>query len=404
MAGWLCATRWEPGLDGLFFAPTLGQLQRTIVKAFTDTVARPGAYRIVASGPNPRIEVPLPGGRGTSTIYLLSGEENTAARIEGLNLAWVAGDELQDVNKSVWDRVAGRVRLRAAHRLRRFGAGLPESGTWLEEVLQIEPTPGLQWVRGATRDNPHLAESYIDNLRRTLPPNLYRSRVLGEFAPPEGLVYSTFAREHHVAPCDYVPGVRLLIGQDFNNSPMASVLMQDIGDCTHVIAEIVEAGTTEEHGAKLARLVEGLGVRRERGRFPSSAVVIVPDASGSSRQHATGDSDHAILARAGFALDGPAANPLIKDRDNAVLARLQTADGVRRLKIDPSCRRTIAALGGLKHRGRERSEHSHPIDALGYPIHWYHSIESTVAADAMKTFKDIAAAARESRAARREAR
>src|SRR5688572_27940575 len=62
-AAWLLATKYEPGLSGLFFAPTAGQLQRTLLKAWEERVARPGCYRVVTSGPNPRIEIPLPGGR-----------------------------------------------------------------------------------------------------------------------------------------------------------------------------------------------------------------------------------------------------------------------------------------------------------------------------------------------------
>jgi hypothetical protein len=375
-AGYLSATDWEPGLDGFFFAPTFGQLHRTIVKAFVDVVARPGSYRLISSGVNPRIEIPLPR-RRLSTIYLLSGEETTSARMEGINAAWGAGDELQDVRRSVWERAAGRIRHRQARRLRRWGSGLPESGTWLEEDLVVEPKPGLVWVQGQTMDNPHLSPAYVENLRRTLPPNLFKSRVLGQFASPEGMVYAPFSRETHVRPCPFNPALRVLIGQDFNNSPMASVILQEVGAETWVVGEVIEPGTTSEHAQKLKAWLKARGVEPDaRGRFPRERVVVVPDASGSQRQHATGASDHAILVEAGFALDGPAANPLIKDRDNALLARLQTADGVRHLFVDPSCRRTIAALSGLKHEGRARSEHGHACDALGYPVHRYHALET----------------------------
>jgi hypothetical protein len=373
-AGWMLATKWERGLDGLFFAPTSGQLQRTLLKAWEETVARPGSYLVTRSGSNPRIEIPLPGGR-VSTIYLLSGEEHAAARLEGLNLAWACGDELQDVEKGVWDRVIGRVRHKSAKLPRRFGAGLPESGTWLEDDLVTEPAPGVKWVQGQTADNPHLNPGYLENLRRTLPLNLFRSRGLGLFSTPSGTVYPLFSREKHVKPCPYQPALQLRIGQDFNNDPMSSVLLQDVGPETWVVGELVEAGTTGEHAAKLAAWCEARGIQRVGGRFPASRVVIVPDASGSSRQHATGTSDHAILQAAGFTLDGPLANPLVKDRDNAVLARLETADGVCRLFFDPSCRKTIAAFSGLKHKGRDRSEHSHPVDAAGYVVHRHHPLE-----------------------------
>src|SRR5690606_21612893 len=83
----------------------------------------------------------------------------------------------------------------------------------------------------------------------------------------------------------------------------------------------------------------------------------------------SGVSDHEYLRRAGFTLNAPSNNPLIKDRDNAVLGRLQNAKGERRLFFDPSARQTIESFASLLHKGRSRSPWSHLCDCVGYVIH-----------------------------------
>src|SRR5690606_7477633 len=106
------------------------------------------------------------------------------------------------------------------------------------------------------------------------------------------------------------------------------------------IGEIVTPGTTEEHAANLARRVEDLGIKKDPKKgFDPALVEVIPDASGKSGSH-SGVSDHEYLRRAGFTLNAPSNNPLIKDRDNAVLGRLQNAKGERRLFFDPSARQT----------------------------------------------------------------
>lgn len=383
---WKSLQRWAPGVDLCFVAPTMGQLQRTLVKAW-EKVADPRFYRLVKSGPEPRIE--FFGGR-PATIYLFSADAEE--RIEGPSFGGAFVDECQDVPKSTIDRLRGRLRDVSVAMPRLVLGGLPESGTWAHEDLVVHPLPGLQvdfpadaspprpetplWIRGKTEDNQeHLHPSYIPTLARTLPTNLFRSRVLGEFANPEGLVYPAFQRARHVRPAPFQKGYRVVVGIDFNVTPyLPAVIYQEHPECdeTWGVAEIVlPESSVKDLVPALLQWCEGQGIDHQ----DPTQIVLVPDASGASRAVTDLSSPHAILKKAGFVLDVPAANPEVSARDNAVDARLGTADGNTHLRFDPTgCARTIAAFEAVRREGRKRHPGNHLLDAAGYPLHRFHPV------------------------------
>lgn len=375
-ASWF--TWWgAPRCHGLAFAPTYQQLKDLFLEKWIQ-VAPAGYYEINTSGTKkagPHILCHHPGPRPWTTyIYLRSGD--VAKRVEGLTVAWAYGEEIQDC-EGLWDLADDRLSDPRAPHLSRFGSGLPQGG-WLEEVS--EKLPGgydaktdTVWIQCQTMDNPHLAAGYVAGRAAVLSEQEYQSRVLGLFVPPSDVVYSTFSRAVHLRPCPFTPGLKVWVGVDFNNHPMSAVLFQRHGAEFWAIGEVCQPGTTQEHAGRIAAKLEGWGLRREErdgkpGPFPRDSVELIPDASGSSKQHA-GKSDHQLLREGGFHLGGPAANPAIRDRDNAVLALLRNGIGQARLFFDPSCPQTASAFGKLKVAGRDRSPYSHLTDAAGYVIH-----------------------------------
>jgi hypothetical protein len=367
-AAWLLVMRYAPGVDGCFVAPTMGQLLRTLVKAWVK-VADPNYYRLVKSGPEPRIEW---FGGTPCTIYLFSGDAEE--RIEGPTLGWAAMEEMQDLKRSVVDRLTGRLRDAAIPQPRLFGAGLPETGTHLHQDLVVKPVQGIRWVKGKTTDNPWNPAWYPEMLRRRLSTNRFRSMVLGEFAAPAGLVHPEFSRDKHVKPCPFERGRRVIAGIDFNRQPyIPAVLYQEHPelDETWGIGEIV---LPDSHTRGLAAaLIKWCQAREIDWRDPEQ-IILVPDATGKGESENDGSSCHQTLRDAGFWLDVPEANPAVDSRDNAVSSRLETADGVPHLFFDPSCTTTIAGFEALKHEGRKRSYYVHVLDAAGYPIHRYHPV------------------------------
>lgn len=368
-AAWKMVLRWAPGVDGCFVGPTIGQLLRTLVKAWEE-VADPRYYRVISSGPEPRIEW---WGGTPCTIWLFTSEAEE--RIEGPTLGWAACEEMQDIPKSTMDRIEGRLRDASVEQPRIFGAGLPETSSWLYKDLVVHPVEGIKWIQGKSADNPHLHPKYIPTLQKKLPPNLFRSRVLGLFSSPEGLVYSTFRREIHASqPRPYAPGRKVIVGVDFNATPyIPAVLYQEHEelDETWGIGEIIlKEGNTQKLAAAL---VEWAKDKKINWKDPNQ-MIVVPDASGKARSPNDGSSCHDTLMAAGLVLDCPEANPEVTARDNAVSARLQTSDGKHHLFYDPSCETAIAGYESLKNEKRKSNYYNHVLDAGGYPIHRYHPV------------------------------
>lgn len=392
-AAFKSAYRWSAGLPGIVCAPTYGQLLTGFVERWRRYIPEEW-YRIYTSGAVPRIECYSE--RGTSTIYLASGTH--PQRIEGKEASWAAADEVQDM-PDLFERLVGRVRDPAASHLRFFAAGLTVQG-WMQEVLQERRLGPVSWVRVKSTDNPTLPQGYHENLKRRLNKRQYKIFALGEFAPPELAIYPSFYLELHVdddLPIN--PAHPILIGQDFNLNPMASVLLQvepacmihDAPNCFHVIGEVIEEGTTVDQGNKLITELGGEELGRRDHRNPTRALLI-PDATGIAGQHARGDSDVGILMQAGFNVRGPAmyalqkrlgyepqgpcVNPLVRDRDNAVNALLENGEGLRRLHFSRRrAPKTIAAMSNLTAKGRGTSIHDHPTAALGYVISWLDPIK-----------------------------
>jgi len=109
-------------------------------------------------------------------------------------------------------------------------------------------------------------------------------------------------------------------------------------------------------------------------RYPSSKVFVFPDPSGSRRQtSSSGKSDHIILEEAGFIVKAPRKHDPVRDRINALNARLKNANGTVNLYIAPNCKKTISSLEKHAYKAGTQipdkdSGHDHQFDALSYKI------------------------------------
>ena len=106
------------------------------------------------------------------------------------------------------------------------------------------------------------------------------------------------------------------------------------------------------------------------------------DASGAHLQTTGGRSDYSIIREFFRNLPGfdmrlivPAANPPVRDRVNALNARLTNARGERHLYVNPGCTELIADLEQVAYKpgssqlDKDRdSARTHASDALGYYV------------------------------------
>jgi hypothetical protein len=182
----------------------------------------------------------------------------------------------------------------------------------------------------------------------------------------KGRVYSSFSKkvfpEGNVDPSVTDTGAEILIGQDFNVNPMASVIAVRVADECHVLESLeIPVSNTEE----VAEII--------KGRYPGRRLIICPDPSGKARKTSApvGVTDFTILERAGFQVRAPKAAPFIVDRVNNTQTMLLQKDR-RRVRIHPNAKPLITALANLTYKddgSRVRDKSSgfdHVCDALDY--------------------------------------
>jgi hypothetical protein len=82
-------------------------------------------------------------------------------------------------------------------------------------------------------DNPLIHEDEIEELKLTLPEDVYKQEVEGEFVPYGGLVYKEWSNEVHVSNlAEYIPDVPVLMAIDYGTrNPCAVLFMQRVGEC-----------------------------------------------------------------------------------------------------------------------------------------------------------------------------
>ena len=329
---------------------------------------------------------------GSLISYRTYNQDVTAVASVGRD--WVHLDEPPPIGH--YREIA--IRVRANRRLRLFATCtlLPSEGasqeiSWVYQeklvpVLRKEPV-AWQAFGGAIYDNPHIPQEELERLEAIYPVGSLdrRIRLDGEWLP--GIVgdrvYGNFQESVHVrrlgAMLPYYPMAWVL---DFNVEPQVSLVgqfltHQDGLPLFNVHGELVlESGGTAE---KVEQFME---------RYPNHPheLHVFGDASGHKRGQ-TNRTDYQIILNhlrhypSPLRMKVPEANPLEKDRVNAVNQALSNADGRRGMQIDPSCVELIADFNGVvrdRRTGGIRktyghsdpySRRTHASDAVGYWVH-----------------------------------
>jgi hypothetical protein len=162
----------------------------------------------------------------------------------------------------------------------------------------------------------------------------------------------------------------IYIGIDFNIDPVSAVIATRKGDDLYVFDEIrMFSSNTQELVAEI------------HSRYPKAKVWAYPDPAGHQRKTSAGGlTDITILANAGLVVKAPRHHTPVRDRINAVNARLCDSTGVRHLLIHPRCKYTIEGLERQTYKeGTSQpdkdSGYDHMMDALGYMVDYMFPIK-----------------------------
>ncbi len=141
--------------------------------------------------------------------------------------------------------------------------------------------------------------------KRDLSEKDYRQEYEASFEAHSGRIYYAFDREKNNIEYDYNPDLPIIVGQDFNRSPMASALFQKVGDTLIQFDELwLATGDTEQT------------CRALKERYRNAKVRFRPDATGVRKTSNSTYSDFDIIRKhfGHNAIQSKGGNPRKVDR------------------------------------------------------------------------------------------
>jgi len=330
-----------PKARGLITANTYSQLKKATLVSFfkmCDDLGLTYKYNIN----NSYIEI------GDTVVYCASMEKYDALR--GIEIGWAWSDECAFYRKEAFDVLMGRIRDKNGPCIWK-GTTTPNGFNWLYEYFVVQSAEHKKVVRSRTMDNAvNLPDAYINQLRQQYDSRLSKQELDGEFVNlNSGNVYYAFDRNKHVKPVDLLPNDIFYMGMDFNVHPLCGIFFVRRGKEIHIFDEIHLTNSNTSEAAK--EILK---------RYPHKPIYIYADETGNRRKTSSNTTDHEILRRANFNVQG-FKNPQVKDRQNNV-NRLFEYNYIR---VSPKCKYLIKDLEQLVYDNDDPML-SHISDALGY--------------------------------------
>ena len=334
-----------PGVPMGYFAPTYPMIRDIFFPTCEEVAEDWGLRAEIKSSVK---EVNLHEGRRLRATVICRSMDNPGSII-GFKIGHAQVDEIDtmplDKATHAWRKIIARLRHRNPKNPDHSatnGADItttPEGFRFVYQmfVKEVRLRPALKTLYGivhaSTYDNEaHLPVGYIDSLRATYPPQLIDAYIGGKFVNlASGSVYPEFSRtlnhtdaELRVGTPDN-PGEPLHIGMDFNVLNMTAVIAVIRAGNPYIVDELTGVRDTPT----MARII------KERYREGGHHITIYPDASGgnTSSKNAS-ESDLSIIRQNGLSVRCDPANPMVKDRVNAVCAMILNSKGERRLRVN----------------------------------------------------------------------
>jgi len=304
---------------------------------------------------------------GGDGVMIFEGMQDHTAdslkSLEGFGRAWV--EEAHTISKRSLDLLLPTIRTPNSEIWFSWNPELPTDP--VDEFFADPPTNAIR-VHTTWEDNPFCPTVMKQEALRlkAKDPDAYEHIWNGGyFLGGQGRVYSSFLNKHY--PTGNIDetvedtGGEILIGMDFNVNPMSFVVCVRAVDECHVLDSVeVMSSNTEEVASEIKR------------RYPNRRIIVCPDPTGSHRKTSApvGQTDFTILERAGFEVRAPNSSPPVVDRINNTNEMFEY-DGRRRIRVHPSARALITALGNLTYKEGtsapdKKSGFDHITDALGY--------------------------------------
>lgn len=343
-----------------FVSPTFAQSRQIIWEVLKEKTRGHICVKVNES----RLEIELING---SRIFLKGADRPDTMR--GVSLSGVVLDEFGTMRNPeiVWGSV-----LRPALSDQQGWATFISSPKGRNYFYDLYGNSLLQdgWMRWqfTTLDGGYVSEEEIEIARKELDPRTFREEYLATFESYTGLVYSDYSELNHTDKL-YDENRHIIWTHDFNYTPMSSAIIQEYGEESYVIDEIIlESAVARNAVVEFVDRYKDAKIKQ---------LYLYGDASGRAGEKHAQDSNFTIikdmLRENGWTVYDrvPKANGAIVDGQNSLRGRIMNANEERRFFVNPRCKYTDKGLSTttLKKGSsfqEEDSDYQHITTALRY--------------------------------------
>ena len=320
----------EPG-QYFVAAPTRDQVKRI----YWNDLKRLGFCSMYPEKPREtELIIPFPNG---STINLVGLDQ--PQRMEGI--IWTGGviDEIADVHDHAWpenispalDTVDPR---RPDYRAWCWLIGVPDGLNHYYEMAEYARTSGdPDWKLYTWKSSEILPPDVIEAAKRRMSPRQYRQEYEASFETATGRVYEDYGPWNHTGET-IAPHEQLMWCHDFNFTPLSSTVAVRRGNAFYVLDEVVlQSAISRQSALEFTEKYKG---------HQNKHVILYGDPAGRAGEKHGHASDYTemeqVLRSAGWTVTRKvkAAAPAIKDRQNAVRAKIRNASGETTLFVNPA--------------------------------------------------------------------
>ena len=297
-----------------------------------------------------------------STISLKGADHFDSLRGTGLNFLIL--DEFADIDKRTWFEV-----LRAScadKKAKVLFTGTPRGyGNWSYEMY-LKGKQDHEWesFQFTTADGGIVKKEELEQAKSDLDQRTFRQEFEGTFENYAGQVYYNFHQYENVKDKKIDWSKPLHLGLDFNVDPMSACVAQIHNEKLYFIDEIVIYGSNTDEMCQEIKDRYGTKV----------PIFIYPDPACRQRKtSAGGRTDLSILQNAGFNVKAKHKHTSVRDRINAVNAKLKDTNGQRHIFISNYCKTLIKGLSRQIYKENtnipdKEEGFDHMNDALGYLV------------------------------------
>ncbi len=302
------------------------------------------------------------------------GAEN-ADSIRGQRFDMVVQDEADDIHPDIEHSVVAPTFSRSGVNSIWVKSGTPRMGRYGSMARswgKIGIEPNYFGIKVTSEQSRHVDSKWCSDMRREIPPEIYKREFDVDFDAAEGRVYSLFDEDFHVRPCSpYRTPTEVLIGVDWGfEDPGAIVVCKVFGSGNDAVVHIAEEHH-HRHKApgEWAEIVKG--IHRNYHSYNTKWYADHSPGTIKEIQNVTG-----VRIREADKRNKEDAVASIASR---LMKRPTEGGHEARLYVDPSCVETIKEFGLYRRRRDPRNrEHilddiqdgnDHCMDAMRYAIY-----------------------------------